>query len=272
MVSKIFDDLVKIFPELLKIVRSKLQFYLAAILMDFLFLLLSQTLLLQQHRIYAWTGCFSFFVLLTLLPFYHFGKLHPSPSLPSLPCESLEGRDALYLKAATLLESATCVVDTTWGLEHKLPSKHEAKSRDKYLAAQEAAIRRGATYLEIFTTTTETQMNEMQTLANRFQRLSNFEIKVLPSSRINVPLMDFMVTNREHVLLSHISSNASLTCRYLYLRSTEVANLFLGLFDECWNEGTQVPANSLRKISRFEGVDRNSGGSEERCYLGGRGA
>ncbi len=163
-----------------------------------------------------------------------------------LTCEKLEGRDALYLKAAALLESATYVVDTTWGLDPKAPSKQETKARKEYLAAQEAAIRRGATYLELFTTT-ETQLNEMNALFHRFHRLANYEVKVLRNVKYDIPLMDFMVTNREYVLLSHVSSSPGLTCCYLYLRSSEVANLFLGLFDECWNrsetpEGAANPA------------------------------
>jgi hypothetical protein len=63
------------------------------------------------------------------------------------------------------------------------------------------------------------------------------------------PLIDFLVVDGEHVLLSFLSSESIRQgYQYIYVRSTAIAEHYTEYFDECWRVARVVHAGSASHI------------------------
>jgi len=154
-----------------------------------------------------------------------------------ITAERLNDRQVLYEKAAKLISDGRRVLDTTWGTDAPELMSEEKQAEDAYLQARAKAIARSNTvYRELFTLTGS------QTRAMRFDdarrdqgKNPNYQVRCLSESTSSLPLIDILVVDGEHVLLSFLSSDSVRQgYQYIYVRSTAVAEHYTEYFDECW--------------------------------------
>ena len=154
-----------------------------------------------------------------------------------ITAERLNDRQALYEKAAKLISNGRRVLDTTWGTDAPELMSEEKHAEGAYLEARAKAIARSNTvYRELFTLTGSEARKKRHDDAKRDRKVNpNYQVKCLPDDTTLLPLIDFLVVDGEHVLLSFLSSDSVRQgYQYVYVRSTAVAEHYTEYFDECW--------------------------------------
>jgi hypothetical protein len=154
-----------------------------------------------------------------------------------LAVEKLNNRAAVYERAAQLVKNGKNILDTTWGSDALNLTEAESKALKAYLDAKKLAVSRdNTTYREIFTLTKgEERQQRFGDSKNALAKESNYKAKLLTGLSNDFPMLDFMVVDGEHTILSFLSSDqARPGHRYLYVNSQDIAEHFTEYFDECW--------------------------------------
>lgn len=154
-------------------------------------------------------------------------------------CELLGSRRALYGKASYLVEHArVSIIDTTWGPDAPQLTPDEETARDAYLNARRAAVKKGVQYRELFSDG-PLKRERMECSAKEAQN-TEYKVRKIAGLPRKKPIIDFMVVDSEHVILSHVRSENSAQFRFLYTRSQALAQLLTTWFEDCWNESEKV--------------------------------
>ena len=151
--------------------------------------------------------------------------------------ERLPDREALYEKAAALIRDGRRILDTTWGSDPPELHGREKTAADRYIEAKRGAISSSNTvYREIFTLTNSTRRQlHYDDSKKDLAAHPNYEARVLTGIAPTFPLIDFLIVNGEHVLLSFLSHDGVRQgYQYVYVRSPAIAEHFTEYFDECW--------------------------------------
>lgn len=172
----------------------------------------------------------------------------------------LHSRAEVYEKAAILVKSAQSVLDTSWGSDEANLTNLEKEAAEKFLKAKRLAVARDNTsYRELFTLTNNDERSRRYEMAvKEAKRLPAYLVLLLEGIDPHFPLVDFLIADRQHVILSLLSSGSARTGhRYLYLNSPELAELLTEYFDICWQYGNMnwPRKATLRKASA---TDRKS--------------
>ncbi|MGF6758234.1 TIR domain-containing protein [Paraburkholderia sp. GAS42] len=172
---------------------------------------------------------------------YYVTKRTPSDTLT---VEVLKGRAGVYEKAASLLRDARSVYDTTWGSDSVPTTQTEIEAKNKYLTNMTRAKERdNTTYREVFTLTdSEDRRQRYERARQEASTCPSCEIRCLAGLDTDFPLIDFLVVDEEHVILSHLSaSGAREGYQHIYVKSSAIAKHLIEYFEICW----QMPSRPL---------------------------
>ena len=148
--------------------------------------------------------------------------------------EKIQDRCALYEKATEMIEKANLIMDTTWGRTAKKLTKDQKVARDKYRQAIDKVILRGAEYKDLYSYN-EKWIEEYQYNLKKFEDEPQYEVKYIYGLDQNFPVIDCLITDKNEVLLSHVSFQGAYPVpTYLFIKSEKVASFYAGLFNECW--------------------------------------
>jgi hypothetical protein len=159
----------------------------------------------------------------------------------ALQCAVLPDRIALYKKATELIQTGKVVLDTTWGPDAPEPTKAEREAMSVYLEARREFVRRRNQYRELFTITEQ----RAERIANSAREAvgTTYSVRHLEGFPKVKPIVDFMVVDSEHVLLSHVRSDRLAEYRFVYLRCPQVGQLLTKWFEDCWIKAKEVEPN-----------------------------
>jgi uncharacterized membrane protein len=157
--------------------------------------------------------------------------------------EELPTREAMYRKVGALLDHARrSVIDTTWGPDAPQAKGRALAARSEYIEKIREVAAREVHYRELFTDSPLKRERLKQTrLATRDlpyegRVLGGPEAGVQP---IHFPVIDFLVVDRAHVILSHVRSGKDELHRFAYARSDGLATVLTEWFETCWETAAQ---------------------------------
>ena len=148
--------------------------------------------------------------------------------------ERLRDRAELYKKAIELISKARYVSDTTWGEATRKPTKTEEQFRLAYRQASEAAIQDGVIYRDLFSARLK-RADEIKKIMETYSDWPNYEARCIGGIGADVPIIDFLLTDNNEMLLSHVTFRGAIPVPiFVYVRSETLAEFYAGLFNECW--------------------------------------
>lgn len=154
-------------------------------------------------------------------------------------CEEIKDRESLYRKAIQLIRKAESVFDTTWGPNAPKAAKKELAAKEDYLEARKHAIVSGKKYWELFSEIPN-RKSRIEASKELAEKHPNYKIAILPFTSEPITMIDFLIADRKEAIISHVyTQSPQLVNRYLYIKSPHLAQLFSGLFDECWRQASK---------------------------------
>lgn len=166
----------------------------------------------------------------------------------TLTVSKLNSRFDVYENASTLIKDGHLILDTSWGSDEANLTNIEKQACDQYLKAKRLAIaRKSTTYRELFTLTNNTERSaRYENAITAAQRQPGYLAMLLEGINPFFPLIDFLVVDGKHVILSLLSYGTARTGhQYLYMQSPEVAELLTDYFDACWQYGGMQEKESI---------------------------
>ena len=152
------------------------------------------------------------------------------------PIVQIESREQLYYKAIDMIKRANCIRDTTWGKISRHLDPKEKIAREKYRKCSNEAIVNGVIYLDLFSKSKKHE-SDAKSLYKKFIKYTKYEVRILQEMDEHLPVIDFLVTDKEEILLSHVGFEGT---RYLFIKSKIIAEFYIELFDECWKIAKKV--------------------------------
>lgn len=151
----------------------------------------------------------------------------------------LKNRVSLYLKAEEMVSRASCVYDTTLGKSSRRLNIIEEKQRAKYREATDAAIKRGVLYKDLFSKNIKCE-DEVVKLMEQYRDYPNYEARCVDGIGANMPVIDFLITDNNEILLSHVTFRSAVPVpMYVYIQSEGMAEFYAGLYNDCWQFSQQ---------------------------------
>lgn len=148
--------------------------------------------------------------------------------------ERLRDRAELYKKAIELISKARYVSDTTWGEPTRKPTRTEEQFRLAYRQASEAAIQDGVIYRDLFSASLK-RADEIKKIMETYRDWPNYEARCIEGIGAGVPIIDFLLTDNNEILLSHVTFRGAIPVPiFVYVQSETLAEFYAGLFNECW--------------------------------------
>jgi hypothetical protein len=153
--------------------------------------------------------------------------------------EKLETRRDLYIKAKKMIsESKNFILDTTWGISPLCTTDSERKAREDYRKEVEKAIQRGIHYSDLYSVT-KVQLEELKRTVARYKAHPQYQGKYIDLIKEDCPAIDFLITNKEEMILSHVSYPDKIAVPvFLYVKSQELTAFFSAYFNECWKRSS----------------------------------
>jgi hypothetical protein len=163
----------------------------------------------------------------------------------------LEDREHMYQECAKLIKRAKVIIDTTWGKSPPIQPKFNV-AREAYRKAAQAALKRGASYREIYTISDERKDDLIKSLGNRDPNT----IRILKDI-IRLPLIEFMIFDDETVVFSRVYSDREgpNEPKYFLVHNPELAKLFHCFFEDMWGDAIEIEVKDgsiLNKKSKEE--------------------
>jgi len=180
--------------------------------------------------------------------------------LPAINVRSLPGVVEVYDYVAERIAVATkSVDDITWGSRKHYRSTVEQEAYERYTeGVRVATARKDLVYREISTLSNESYLRRAVALLGAY----GYHLAYYDTTTCTVPLMSFMILDREEVILAFYRSEHVSVGSEMYLAITEplLVALFSDYFDTLWRtaiilkEGPQTYKNQLQAIGAKLGI------------------
>lgn len=149
----------------------------------------------------------------------------------------LVSRQESYVYARQIIDGADVFIkDVTWGkIPNEEPTAPTRVSREAYRDATYNAVSRGKPYQEIYSLHDPSRITRMKETLQcvRDKKLVDYRIKYVADFTAQIPMIDFIVVDDQHVIL-HLVADAN-SEKYLVGSNQELARFLSTYFNKVWD-------------------------------------